>query len=279
VNEPSPSTRARASASTSLSALARDPLLRFAILGALLFVVHGALARGAVGEAPIVVDGQQRAQLSALFRQRQQRAPSALETQQLVARWVEDEALFREAVRRDLVHQDPGLRDALIARMRSLLQDSTPVPIPSAAELSAYHASHRQRYLAPATTSFTEYLVPGGPRAEDTARELLRRLTRGEAVTYGAVLHSQRPVPEIRALYGEAIAEKLASLPLSTWSLLRSPRGLHLVSVEARSEATAASAEALRAQLSADWTLERQRAHFQAQLRQLVAQWPVRDGS
>lgn len=270
-------TRARA----LLVATARQPLVQFAALGALLFTLHTSL-RGARRESPsatrnesLVLDAHRRGELTALFRQRQGRDPSAAEFEQLVARWAEDEALFRKALRDELVERDPVLREQLIARMRVLLQDALPTRFPSDAELRDYYAAHKSRYTVPARYDFIEYLVPSGARADDEARELLRALQRGEAGTRASVVHSQRPESELRSLYGEQLTQQLANVPLSSWIVLRSARALHVVLVQARSPAGKPSFDAIKPQLSVDWTAEQRRENFQRQLRQLTAQWPV----
>jgi PPIC-type PPIASE domain len=262
---------------------AREPLLHFVLLGGLVFGLHQGLARTrnsalvvANGPDPALrVDRQKREELAALFAQRMQRKPSEQELEASVARWLEEEMLFREALRLELPEHDPDLRDQLIARMRSLLQAASAPSSPREDELRAYHAAHRERYRLPATATFVEYLVLPGARAEDSARALLRRLQQAEPVSEVPVTHSQRTDSELSALYGSELATKVRKLPLNAWQLLRSARGLHVVQLTALSEASDPPREQLRSRLSADLGAERARVSFQEQLTKLAARWQL----
>src|SRR5688572_7443376 len=106
---------------TWLRRCAAEPFFHFALLGALLFAGDRLLAQPV--EAPsIEVSVAKQRELLKLFEQRQGRAPTDAERKQLVERYVEDEALFREGLRLSLVNTDPMLRAQMIARMRRMLQ-------------------------------------------------------------------------------------------------------------------------------------------------------------
>lgn len=106
---------------TWLRRCAAEPFFHFALLGALLFAGDRLLAQPV--EAPwIEVSVAKQRELVKLFEQRQGREPTAAERKQLVERYVEDEALFREGLRLSLVNTDPMLRAQMIARMRRMLQ-------------------------------------------------------------------------------------------------------------------------------------------------------------
>src|SRR5262245_36635766 len=100
--------------------LARQPFLHFVVLGALTFTAHRWLERRE--EQRLMVSSQTRRELAALFEQRQRRAPTEDELAESTRRWVEDEVLFREGLRLDLLHTDGELRAEVIARVRALLQ-------------------------------------------------------------------------------------------------------------------------------------------------------------
>lgn len=66
-------------------------------------------------------------------------------------------------------------------------------------------------------------------------------------------------------LFGEGFARQLEPLPLGTWSgPVRSPYGLHLVLVEARSEPFLPPLEAVRAEVAREVAAERARAAHEA---------------
>ena len=115
----------------------REPFVHFVALGALTFGLHRALQLRE--EQHLTVSSQVRRELTALFEQRQRRAPTDDERAALVSRWVEDEVLFREGLRLDLIHTDTDLRAEIVARVRAMLQASLATQEPSEAELAAYY--------------------------------------------------------------------------------------------------------------------------------------------
>ncbi len=122
-----------------------EPFVHFTLLGALVFAGHCVLAP-TLDVPTIEVSTPKQRELAKLFEQRQERAPNDVERQQLVRRYVEDEALFREGVRLSLIHTDPMLRAQMIARVRSMLQaelDQTP---PTEVELKHHYEAHRSDY-------------------------------------------------------------------------------------------------------------------------------------
>lgn len=238
-----------------------------------MFALHQTLAPVERPEDGVRVDAQKRAELEALFAQRMGRKPSREELELSVTRWITDEVLFREALRLELPENDPELRDQLIARMRGLLQAASEPPAPRDDELSAYYAEHRADYRVPATVTFVEYFVPAGPHGEDTARALLRRLLQDEPVELMPVTHSQRSEAELSALYGAEFANKVRALPFNGFRLLRSTRGVHVVRLDAVSEALDPPLEEVKPRLLADLGSRRAQQSFEAQLKKLSERW------
>ncbi len=251
----------------------REPLVQFSVLGAALFGIHHLLAAQLSPEPRIALDAHKRAELVALFEQRQQRAPSTAETAALEQSWLEDEVLLREADRLDLVHQDQELRDQLIARMRSLLQASSAPPAPDERALRAYYTAYAASYREPAALTFSEHFVAKGPSAEERARSLLQGLRTGEPVLEQPLVHNARPEPELARLYDEDLVRKMRSAPLETWHIVRSTRGVHVIRLTARVPERDPSFAELRPRLLADLAAEQERAQFREHLRDLIARW------
>jgi PPIC-type PPIASE domain len=256
--------------------LSGEPLLHFVALGGLVFALQWALSARAPRDGTIQVAPQTRRELAALFTQRQQRAPDAREIETLVARWIDDEVLFREGLRLELPRQDPALRDQVIARMRTLLQASLQVPPASEVELRAFQRAHRARYRDPSTVSFVEYLVPAGPDAEDQARALWRALTRGDHVLQAPSVQRRRSESQLAELYGPELARRIVSLEPDQLQQLRSARGIYLLKLEERTPAREPSFEELRERLIADLRSERTQRAFREELARLAVRWEVR---
>src|SRR4051812_32721230 len=103
--------------------LVREPLVHFALLGALLFVVRHWVAGD---PRTIVVPPTLKAELARRFEDQNGRKPSAPELARALRSWERDEALFREALREPLDRADPALRLVLIGKIheRAMLEVS-----------------------------------------------------------------------------------------------------------------------------------------------------------
>lgn len=254
-----------------------EPLLHFLVLGALVFAAHRALTRPAEEPTLHVSHAKQR-ELVTLFEQRQNRAPTDSERQQLIQRYVEDEVLFREGERLALLQTDPSLRAQLLARVRSLLQAEVSPEPPSEEQLRRYYEAHRSQYALVATISYTEYWFRTGPSAQEEARKLALLLQRGEEPAPGLpspINYSRRSEVELGSLQGPDLARKIWSLPTGVWRELSSSRGLHVVRVNEHTPASDPPFASIREQVLAEYRKEQTARAFRAEVDRLSSQWRV----
>lgn len=251
----------------NLPTVLREPLLHFCALGALLFGLHQ-LIKPAEPERSITVDSQRQQELNALFKERQGRPPTGSEARQLALGWLDDEVLFRESLRLDLARQDPDLRDQMVAHMRALLQASASVS-PSEQQLREHYQTHSADYRQPETVSFVDYPVASGSAAEDSARELLRRLRVGERVPQLPMSYQQSSRAQLDTLLGTDITSKVMTLSTGSWQLLRGKSGLHVVKLDARSPASLPDFLTVRDRVLADVRTAQTQVGFRRSLEQL----------
>jgi parvulin-like peptidyl-prolyl isomerase len=261
-----------------LRRLASEPFLHFALLGALVFVGHRALARPAEVRT-LEISGSRQRELAKLFEQRQHRAPTDADRQQLLNRYVEDEVLFREGVRLSLVQTDPMLRAQLIARVRSLLQGEVLGKPPTEDQLHSYYEEHHADFAVPETVTYREFLFPTGPDANDAARRLALSLQRSEEPDASGLPspteYVRRSEAELSALQGPDLARRLWTLPTGVWRELSSSRGVHVVRVDEHTSASDPPLSSIREQVLAEYR-KAQTAHaFQAEVARLTSQWRV----
>ncbi|WP_437320615.1 peptidyl-prolyl cis-trans isomerase [Sorangium sp. So ce385] len=266
------------SVAARLRRIASEPFLHFTLLGALVFAGHRLVTR-ALDVPTVEVSVSKQRELVKLFEQRQRRGPNDVEREELIRRYVEDEALFREGLRLSLAHTDPMLRAQIIARVRGMLQaelDRTP---PTDTELQRYYEARLSDYAIPETISYREYLIRSGPDADGDARRLLSLLERQEAADGPGLPiptdHSHRSEAQLASLYGPELAHELWSLPSGSWQELRSSSGVHVVRVVERTAASEPSFAAVRERVSADYRKDRTARAFQAELSRLTSQWRV----
>ncbi|SEQ90692.1 PPIC-type PPIASE domain-containing protein [Solimonas aquatica] len=246
----------------------REPLLQFLLAGAALLLAQHFIAPALSGtQSPATLIELPAAQLDSLrasYREAYGREPDVQQLRELAQRWVDDEILYREALALGLDRGDPIVRRELQQKMRFLLEDSTPLPEPSEAELAQYLQTHAQRYAQPPRYRFEQVYVSRERSAEGdvaarAARLQARLQTRpenprglGDPLPFTAPQNAQT-ASEIRRQYGSAVAQALETLPPGQWSApVASGLGLHLLRLIAREPGRDATLDEVRARLRVD---------------------------
>ncbi|MEJ7733942.1 MAG: peptidylprolyl isomerase [Polyangiaceae bacterium] len=280
-----------------LGKLAREPLLHFLVVGALLFALERAVgprrpapakavagAAGEPGQAErrIVVDQRIREALSEEWAAGHGRPPTADELGALVDRWLEDEMLFREGLLRGLDRDDPRVRERVKTKMALIFETQVSAPEPTRADLEAYFASHADRYARPELFAFVQVFVAGdGAEASARAGEILGRLRAGAApdglgdTFSGGRRYRRRKLPDLAEAFGDDFAAGLGKMEPGTWELLRSRHGLHLLRVEERTAARAPALSEVERDVRRDWQTEQRGNALGLALAELRKQWVV----
>lgn len=236
----------------SLAQIVREPLLHFALLGALLFAVHGWL-RGPEGggAGAIVVDGPRIESLVAGFERTWQRPPTANERAGLIESFVREEVLYREGLAMGLDRDDPVIRRRIGQKMAFVAEGLAP-QAPTRAELQAWLDAHPAHYAIEARYDLEQrYFDPqrrGAALAADLerARALLEQgardpggVTLGDATLLPRSLQ-QAGVSAVARTFGTEFAAALAGMPAGAWQgPVRSAYGVHLVRILSQQPARA----------------------------------------
>jgi hypothetical protein len=94
------------------------------------------------------------------------------------------------------------------------------------------------------------------------------------------MLYLQRSEAQLVALYGQEVAHKLFMLSAGSWHQLRSNRGVHLVRIDARTQANEPGLAAVREQLIVDYRTAATQRVIATEIARLQAQWPLqREGA
>jgi peptidyl-prolyl cis-trans isomerase C len=224
--------------------IAREPLLHFALIGAAIFAgAHVAEDWKRQQQATIVVDAGLRDRLAQLYRTQFGVAPTASQLEIVVDDYIDDEVLYREALRLGLGEDDEIVRRRLIQKLEFLQRDSAVNIDPAESELRAYYDSHPELFSARARVSFSQrYFNPDrGGEAQAEARAVTARteLLAGQPVAgddfdagydYTALTR-----PEVERLFGaSALVDALFSTQAGDWSEpVRSGLGWHVVKLAA----------------------------------------------
>lgn len=247
-----------------------EPFFQFTLIGALIFGGHYAFAKPTQS---ITVSAKTQAELEAVFEQRQQRKAESKERAELVERYVNDEVLFREGLARGLVLEDPGIRDQVVARMRSVLRGSIGANEAGDRELEEFYRAHLERYALPPALSFTEYVLPG--ETDDVARALADALRAGTQVTRTPRVHRERSLVQLQTLYDPEVAARLFGLPLGSWEVVHSNKNPRVVRVESRRDSSQRSFQDAIDLVRADYQNERTQAELTRALKDIRAHFSV----
>jgi hypothetical protein len=250
----------------------KEPLLHFALLGALIFAANAWREPRRAVENPtsrIEVTATIVERLRAGYERQFGRAPDEEELRGLVTGHIREEVLCREALALGLDRDDTIVRRRLAQKMEFLTDDITGAAEPEEAVLRKFFEENAARYAKPARLSFRHVYFSRekrGASAEAVARESVAALQKGasDEAMGDAFLHgfefAEREGEELAALFGPDFPARLAALPTGAWQgPVASSYGLHLVRIDARSDATPVKLDAARETVMRDFNDERRR--------------------
>jgi len=244
----------------------REPLLHFALLGALLFATYALVRPSRSDSSQIVVSAGRVAAIEAQFKGIWQRPPTEVELRALVDNYVREEVLYREGVARGFDLDDPVIRSRVRQKVEILAEDALSAE-PTDADLAEYLAQHRVEFEIPAAVSFEQvFFDPAGRGAgldRDVAGALaaLRRGATADGLGDRTMLPGRmdRALPsDVHSTFGREFGDNLAAVPVGAWQgPVRSTYGMHLVRVIERGTPTMPSLADARDVVAREWTRAR----------------------
>ena len=229
--------------------LAREPLVHFLLLGAVLFGLDAWLRPAATpaANAEIVVTEARIRNLAQNFGRTWQRPPTREELDGLVESYVREEVMVREALALGLDRDDAIIRRRLQQKVEFVSEEAAALAKPSDGELDAYLKANADVFRREPRITFAQvYLDPVRRKAtiEADAKRLLATLTSagatldlskaGDPLMLLEPRYENSTPAEAARLFGRDFAEALAKQPVGKWvGPIRSGYGLHLVKVEA----------------------------------------------
>jgi hypothetical protein len=232
----------------------REPLLHFALLGGVLFVVDHLLASREDDPRVIVVDASVDAQAVQVFREARGRAPNDEELYALRRVWLDNEVLYREGLSLGLDRGDKAIRERVIFKALSVVDANVRKPAIDEAGLREWFQKNRARYDDPARFDFEEAVLQGKPE-EAAIRSFADALNAGAPgdAEAGLRVFSGRPHDTIVQSYGADFATALENSVPGDWRVLPSKDGLRVMRLQNLSPARPADFEDLRGVVYQDW--------------------------
>ena len=264
----------------------RQPLFHFLLAGLLIFIVYGLTSPEPADTGPaekiIMVDRiallnfmQFRAQAfqPVLFSEQFDNM-SAEEVQQLIAEYVREEALHREALVMGMDQGDYIIRQRLVQKVEFLLENMVNQDlVAESGEIEAFYETRREQYQVDAVYTFTHIFFDGEERgwiqAEADAVNLLgspqiSSVAFNDASAYGdRYPFLQNYVERTRDFvinnFTDTFVDALDALPPSdnSWQgPYESRYGFHLVMLRERNEPIIPELEQIRDRVMEDWRYE-----------------------
>jgi hypothetical protein len=261
----------------------REPLVHFALGGALLFAVYALLERPAPATAAQVRIGPGEMKwLAATWQRQWGREPTPGELRVLVSNLVKEELLAREAREMRLDENDTIVRRRLAQKLEFMLQDTARLAEPSEQELRRFHEASAEAFLTGPRVSFTQIYFRSERRSAAAATlPKLVGATPAEAARLGDRLLVEAEFRDaepqaVAAAFGPDFARAVFKLPPGAWhGPLESGYGVHLVRVEAAQPAQRRAFDEVRPLVLERWREQQQREAEARFLERLMAKYEV----
>lgn len=255
--------------SKALKDLFREPLVHFLLLGAVVFALDAWLRQPSAPEAntEIMVSAARINILAQNFKRTWQRPPTKAELEGLVAEYVREEVLYREALALGLDRDDTIIRRRLRQKMEFVSDEAAAIETPTEAELTEYLAANADAFrIEPRATFVQVFLDPRqrkGTLEADAARlreELNNAANATPPVDVGDSLLLLEPrfedvsPSEVARLFGSEFAQALFAQPVGQWvGPLASGYGVHLVRLDTLTPGRIPELAEVRPVVERDW--------------------------
>lgn len=239
-------------------ALAREPIVHFAVVAGLVFAAYLLLAPAA---KPVI--RVEEATIDGLMRERggiSLRPLTQQDREDVIETYVGDEILLREATKRGL-DRTPRIRTQIVQLMRHALAPETSKP--SEMDLRRFFAENGARYEQPAAISLVQVLLANGRPAPEG---LIERLNAGANavdvsdfdMSLGSTIR-RASADNLIGLFGREATLSILAIADDRWhGPFRSARGLHFVRISERHPPESPTFEQVATYVAADWELARQ---------------------
>jgi len=203
--------------------------------------------------------------------------------------WIDDEILFREALKHGYTLDDLIVRNQLQQRMRRSVGAEFAKADPGDASLEEFRKQHAARYLAQPRWSFEQVYLSRSAHASNmiaTIQSVAAQLHAGKPAAglgdpflSGQVITDQSEAA-IERDFGGAFMRTLAALPAQGWQgPVESGLGQHFVRITAHTPARELTLAEIRTRLLVDWRETRQRQALEDMLAPLRPQYRVVTGT
>lgn len=267
--------------------LFKEPLLHFFVLGALLFALYS-LVNKDTKDDEIIVDNADIEYMTELWRMQWQRAPNLEELKGLINKYINQEVLYREALRMNLDHNDEIVKRRLAQKMEFLSQDLTGLIAPASEEnLIEYFNKHKEKYATP--YRYTMYQIVFTPDNHEIPLEKAKAVLNNynslapmEMKNHGDNFPLDYALKDVDAFYinrefGEKFSKQLETLETNRWiGPVSSGFGQHLVYIESKTAPRIPEFKNVETVVKRDYEYDMEKEGQEAILRTLKNNYKIR---
>lgn len=267
--------------------LIKEPLFHFFLLGTLLFVLYSQVNKGD-NEQDIVVDNADVEHMAELWRMQWQRPPTSEELQGLIDKYVNQEVLYREALRMNLDHNDEIVKRRLAQKMEFLGQDLSGMMAPASDEnLKTYFEDHKADFMTPYRYTLYQVIFTADNHSNpvEKAKAVLEdyRTTnalgmqgKGDTFLLDYALEGTDAF-YLNREFGEHFTKQLETLATGQWvGPITSGYGVHLVYIASKTEPKIPTFETIKNAVKRDYEYKIEQESQKAILKTLRDNYKVR---
>ncbi len=262
------------------------PLVLFLAVGALLFALDSWRDRYGYKAQHIEVAAAKIDRLERSLKKRYGRQPSRDELNAELKAYIDEELLYREALKLGLHQSDEIVRRRLAQTMAFIIEGKADLETPEDNPLRAFYDKQKTGSKVTARVDFRQLFFNSDRRkgrAEQDATKALEKLKLGEvaqAAIGDAFILGQnfRGYSEAKLVetFGREFADAIAETGPNQWAgPFSSMYGSHLVLIEGRTQVKAPGFEKQRAQLINAWRIQRRREIREQALDQLRQEYDI----
>ena len=228
----------------------------------------------------IYISDQELDGLFAAWNSRVGRPPNEQEIFNIVNDYVEEEILYREALRLGLDQNDRIIKRRLAQKI-SFLKQETNTEEPNTTELINFYKKNKARYFVPATFSFTHYYFSKSAEARNKALSALVKIedisTKVEAEPFFLGKNfSEYSLGEIEQAFGPEFLEAFADPVLNKWFGPQSSSfGEHLLYINNKTEGFLPEFEAIEDLVRQDFSINAQEQRLADYINSVKAEYKI----
>ncbi len=279
--------------------ITKEPLVHFLLAGFLLFVYFNMTGRDSGLENTITINKetllnfmqfQSKAFNKDVFDAKFEQF-SETEKQQLLKNYIQEEALYREAVKLGLDQNDFVIKRRIVQKMEFILDDfdESLVTI-SQDSLQAYYQQNQQRYFQPAQYTFAHIFFKKGTNEAGLKRATAfmqsakhQNLSTTESLPFGDRFLYHRNYAEktsnfLESQFGTSFTQALAKMEATgtKWQgPIASDHGWHWIKLTHQSTPAFSELSAIQSTVRADYLGYLKQQHKQAQIERLIKDYRV----